>query len=375
MIGSLYKKNEKWGIFMKPLVFSFLAAIIATSANLAEAAEIVPAKPLVRIAPDYPAKCVPSGPGPYPDQRVTVAYDVSREGVPENVRVSESADPCFEDAAVAAIRTAVYAPQIVDGRAVKQEELETTFTFRFAEAGTIAQTSLEDFDAKPLVRQPPRYPERSMDQARSSEIVIVEFDVNEAGETENIQVIDSTLRCLEAPSTISVAEWKYAPRVRDGKPVRRTGVQTLITFQLSGSGIAPSAQDEVRRAVWFKLASIRSALLKDRSPAVLLTDLEELKKKYGPEFTKNEAALFHQLRAGVRIKAQDYAGALDDLRIVKRSRAITDKRTIEAIDKTIAQLEAIVGAPTTQESPPTDDGAASPTASEEPPPEKSPEPQ
>jgi TonB family protein len=375
MIGSLYKKNEKWGIFMKPLVFSFLAAIIATSANLAEAAEIVPANPISRIAPDYPAKCFPSGPGPYSDQRVTVGYDVSREGVPENVRVSESTDPCFEDVAVAAIRNATYAPQMVDGRTVKQEELETTFTFRFVEAGTIPQATLEDFDGKPLVRMPPQYPRRCMDTARSSEIVIVEFDVNEAGDTENIKVVDSTLRCLESPSVSSVAEWKYAPRMREGKPVRRTGVQTLISFQLSGRGVAPSAQDEIRRAVWFRLSSVRADLLKDRSPAVLLADLEELERKYGPEFTKNEAALFHQVRAGVRIKAQDYAGALDDLRIVKRSRVITDKRTIEAIDKAIAQLEAIVGAPTTQESPPTDEGAASPSASEEPPAEKSPSPQ
>ena len=78
---------------MKSMVISLFAAAVAAGANFAEAAEIVPAKPLVRYAPEYPAKCVPSGPGPYADQRVTVAYEVSRDGVPDNVRVLESTDP------------------------------------------------------------------------------------------------------------------------------------------------------------------------------------------------------------------------------------------------------------------------------------------
>ncbi len=319
-----------------------ISLIIAAVMLMSGPADDAPAALLIRKTPEYPAKCVPVGTGAYVDQRVTVAYDVTREGFAENIRVSELTDPCFEDAAVGAIRNSIFAPQKKGGRAVKQADLETTFTFRFTESRTAEATSVEDFDAAPLVRQPPRYPESCMKSARSTEVVLLEFDVNESGQTENIKVVELTFKCLEGASVRSVEKWKYKPRMRDGAPVRRAAVQTWITFELSGGGVPLSRQDEVRRSVWHKLSSIRSALLKDRSPEVLLADLKELEEEYGDEFTKSEAAAFHQLRAGVRITAKDYAGALDDLRIVKQSNVISDKQTREAIDKTIAQLEAVV---------------------------------
>lgn len=183
-----------------------------------------------------------------------------------------------------------------------------------------------------------------MSGARSTEVVVVEFDVNEAGKTENVTVIDSTNRCLETSAKTSVAGWIYTPKTVGGVPVRRTGVQTAITFQLSGGGVSPSPEDDVRRTVWFKLSRIRSALLKERAPATILEDLAALETEYGDKFTRAETTAFLQLRGGAKIMAGDYAGALDDLRVAIRG-PINDAETRSAIEKTIGQLEAALGVP------------------------------
>ena len=63
---------------MRAFFIALLASAFATSAI---AAEEVPARVLRRVSPNYPEKCLPDGPGPYPIESVTVAYDVTRDGV------------------------------------------------------------------------------------------------------------------------------------------------------------------------------------------------------------------------------------------------------------------------------------------------------
>lgn len=345
---------------MRTLLIILLLAAFATSSD---AEDDSPARVLRRASPSYPEKCLPEGPGPYPVETVIIAYDVSKDGVAENVRVRESTNPCFEETAVATVRGAHYAPKRVAGRPVDQEDLEATFIFRFdpsASANGSAQpTTISDFDARPIKRTPPRYPERCMRSARSTEMVYVEFDVNEKGATQNIRVVESTNKCLEGSSIASVAKWEYAPKTVDGVPAKREGVQTLITYELVGSGVPISPQVKVRQRVWYGLTRIRSQLLRNRSPEVVLAELEELEAKYGDEFTPVEQNAFLQIRAGARIRAGDYAGALDDLRLV-RDNGVRDPEARKAIEEMIKQLEAALAGSTGQSSPGENDGAEEP---------------
>ena len=152
------------------------------------------------------------------------------------------------------MRGAHYAPRRVDGRPADQENLETTFVFKYdpeLSGEDLEQTaSVSDYDARPIRRVPPKYPEKCMRSARSTESIYVEFDVNEKGATENIRIVGSTNSCLEASAIASVKEWTYSPRTVDAIPQRRDGVQTLITYELGGDGVAVSPQMRVRQRVW-----------------------------------------------------------------------------------------------------------------------------
>lgn len=91
-----------------------------------------------------------------------------------------------------------------------------------------------DRDAVPQVRIEPDYPPGARTR-RIEGWVTVQFDVGADGSTKNIVVIDSKPTHLFDRETVrAVAGWKYSPKVQDGKPVERTGIQMRIVFDLSG---------------------------------------------------------------------------------------------------------------------------------------------
>ena len=307
------------------------AALAAMSA--AAHAEDIPAKRKYDRTPAYPASCRPSVGAPAQAQRITVVYDVSKKGLPENVEVMETTDPCFNDAAIAAVQGWTFEPRRVDGKAVAQGEIETTFVFKFEEP-----TYSEDFDARPLIRIPPNYPENCMRAAKAEETVIVQFDVTTVGATKNAAVIESTNPCLDAAALASVQKWKYRPKTVAGKPVERTGVVTNITFQLANG---PFPEEKVRPPVSRGLNHARR-LLQAKKYDETLSVLADLEEKYGDGFSQAEMQSFHQLRGVARLGVKDYAGALDDLKIARQYGLPT--KAAEAINKMIVQLEAIVAA-------------------------------
>jgi hypothetical protein len=82
---------------------------------------------------------------------------------------------------------------------------------------------------------------------------------------------------------------------------------------------------------------------RNKDPEDILKMLQEIEDEFGDSFTRREQGAFHQLRAAIRIEVKDYAGALDDLRMVQRLGA-SSPEAAEAVAKTIVQLEAIVAA-------------------------------
>lgn len=330
-----------------------MAAGIVAAPNVAAARDRTgetPAAPLRGIVPDYPAACLPPAGEEAQEHRVTVVYDITNDGLPENVTVRESTSPCFEETAVAAVRGTLFEPRRVNGRKEAQEDMETTFRFILETSDNGARatpkTEVEDYDARPVKRVPPRYPEKCMVRAAAREYVLVEYDVMPEGSTSGARIVKSTNACLEKAALDSVAQWQYEPKTVAGQAVSRAGVQTMIVFELSGA--SPRPEDQARPLVWRRLISIQNDIRKKRSPEIILADLAELEAKHGAGFTKGELGAFHQLRATARLMAKDYAGALDDYRMVLKI-AVLEKETREAIEKTVEQLEAVVAAQEAQQ--------------------------
>lgn len=245
----------------------------------------------------------------------------------------ESTNPCFDEAAVAAVRSWRFEPARRGGNNVEQEDLETTFTFVINE-----EAKTVDFDARPITRYPPQYPQWCMDRARNKETVYVEFDVTEEGDTTNVTVVDSTNTCLNSSAVSAVKKWKYRPKTEGGKSVVRRGVQTEITYQLA-SGFDPPPN---RLVVGRRMNSIAARIRRGDDPQKILDELAEIEQKYGDDFSRTELKAFHQLRGSARLSAKDYRGALDDFRVVQRMGIAGE--TGEAITTTIEQLEAYIAA-------------------------------
>jgi protein TonB len=91
---------------------------------------------------------------------------------------------------------------------------------------------ISDMDEVPLVRIEPRYPPRA-ETLGIEGWVLLEFTISAAG-----TVVDPVVIACEPPRIFNSAakralsRWKYKPRLIDGLPVVREGVQVLLTFEI-----------------------------------------------------------------------------------------------------------------------------------------------
>ena len=91
-----------------------------------------------------------------------------------------------------------------------------------------------DGDAVPMVRVPPQYPERAQQRGIEGR-VLIEFTISKSGSVKDPKVI------AYEPSTIfnkaalkAVSQWKYNPKIEDGKAVEQKGIRIAIPFRLGG---------------------------------------------------------------------------------------------------------------------------------------------
>jgi len=89
-----------------------------------------------------------------------------------------------------------------------------------------------DKDPTPLVRIPPVIPNR-FQQGDVSGYCKVRFDVGPEGTPFNIAITICTNRQLETSTVKSVQKWKYAPKIHNGRPVSRSGLETTVRFNLA----------------------------------------------------------------------------------------------------------------------------------------------
>ncbi len=89
-----------------------------------------------------------------------------------------------------------------------------------------------DMDIVPLVRVNPRYPPRA--QSRGIEgWVHLRFTITPQGTVDDVQIVDADPKgYFERSAKRAVGKYKYKPKIEDGKPVSRTGVELVLTFDL-----------------------------------------------------------------------------------------------------------------------------------------------
>ncbi|GHA93283.1 hypothetical protein GCM10009069_15410 [Algimonas arctica] len=86
-----------------------------------------------------------------------------------------------------------------------------------------------DSDPTPLVRVPPTMPPRA---SRSGHCRL-SFDISSDGTPYNVRTTICSQSLFESAAIRSVQKWVYRPMIENGLPVTRTGLNTLIRFNLS----------------------------------------------------------------------------------------------------------------------------------------------
>ena len=109
--------------------------------------------------------------------------------------------------------------------------LTVTLLGTYGLVAAASPTHASDKDAQASVRFPPTFPANCTANAgKYAASVSVKFDVDKAGNVENIQVTKSDNPCFNQASIDSTAKWKYEPVLDKGKPRKRRGVQAMIKY-------------------------------------------------------------------------------------------------------------------------------------------------
>lgn len=88
-----------------------------------------------------------------------------------------------------------------------------------------------DGDAIPLVRIQPEFPEQALKRGIEGR-VLVEFDVSAAGTVENARIVAFEPNAVFNDAALrAVRQWRYNPKVVNGRTVRQTGLRIAIPFR------------------------------------------------------------------------------------------------------------------------------------------------
>ena len=89
-----------------------------------------------------------------------------------------------------------------------------------------------DGDAVPMVRVPPQYPERALQRGIEGR-VLIEFTISRSGSVKDPKVVAAEPNSIFNKAAIkAVKQWKYNPKIVNGKAVEQPGVRIAIPFRL-----------------------------------------------------------------------------------------------------------------------------------------------
>jgi protein TonB len=91
-----------------------------------------------------------------------------------------------------------------------------------------------DRDVVPLVRVDPEYPPRARQQGVEG-YVDVEFTISPAGTVQDPRVLEAQpAYVFDRAALAAIRRWRYNPKVANGVPVPRVGVQVRLRFEIKG---------------------------------------------------------------------------------------------------------------------------------------------
>ena len=97
--------------------------------------------------------------------------------------------------------------------------------------GKFIELGQSDGDATPIVRIAPRYPDRALARGLEGR-VLVEFTISPSGSVEDARVIASEPRnVFDKAALDAVKQWKYTPKIENGRSVERRGLRISIPFR------------------------------------------------------------------------------------------------------------------------------------------------
>lgn len=89
-----------------------------------------------------------------------------------------------------------------------------------------------DGEAVPLVRVPPQYPERAQQRGQEGR-VLVQFTITKSGSVRDPKVVASEPPGVFDQAAIkAVLQWKYNPKIVNGKAVEQPGMKVAFPFKL-----------------------------------------------------------------------------------------------------------------------------------------------
>ena len=96
-----------------------------------------------------------------------------------------------------------------------------------------ASAAANDTDVVPLVRVNPQYPARAMQRGIEGWVHLA-FTITPAGTTKDIAVVEAEpANVFEDAAIAAVRKYKYKPKVENGQPIERSGVEVMLAFKLN----------------------------------------------------------------------------------------------------------------------------------------------
>jgi protein TonB len=99
--------------------------------------------------------------------------------------------------------------------------------------GTDILIAASDTDVIPIVRVNPQYPLRASERGIEG-WVEVQFTISKLGTVKDPRVINSHPSSIFDRSALkAIRKWKYNPKIEDGEPMERPGVNVRLKFELN----------------------------------------------------------------------------------------------------------------------------------------------
>tara|TARA_R110002072_G_scaffold247353_2_gene406499 strand:- start:48252 stop:48959 length:708 start_codon:yes stop_codon:yes gene_type:complete len=212
-------------------------------------AQVAPERlfPITDVVPEYPIPAIRDG----AEGWVFVQFTVTAAGGVRDVRVSDSEPPqMFDEAAISAAQQFRFEPQTENGNPIDVSGVG--YVFRFDLSETVSLTAPEGAISRvndtmrlppielissegfiPIVAVAPNYPEQALEQEVGG-WVIVRFTVTEEGDVEEAEVVDAEPAGLfDATALRAAQEFRYEPRLSNGRAVSVRGVYHMFKFRPS----------------------------------------------------------------------------------------------------------------------------------------------